>query len=160
MATVTKTWTFTSDAEGLADEALEGALTFAHNAGEASVQFTTSKKNDSQTEGGLNPSTGETWVDWGVPTGSTITDIQITGWQERTDQNTKLDSHDITVDVVDSANSPVSVSPVIGPNLLLDTTISASFNDQGPETQRAVTAGNQASSTDVRLRLRYRVRKY
>ncbi len=154
MATVTKIWTFTSDAEGLVDEALTNKIAFAHDAGEASVKFTSASKGQDTIEGALNGSTGETWEDWGVPAGMAVSDIQVTGWLERTADNTKLTSHDITATIINSAAAAVSATPIIDA-FSLSTTIQGSFTSQGPETQQAVTGGNQASTTDVRLRLAY-----
>lgn len=156
MATVTKTWTFTSDTEGLADEGITNDILFSHDAGDAAVKFTSIKKDNELIEGGLNGSTGETWESWGVPVGATVTNIQVTGWLERTVANTKLGSHDITADILGSGTVPVPVSttPVINA-FSLSTTTSPTFTSQGPETQQAVISGKQASNTDVRLRLRY-----
>ena len=161
MPTVTKTFSFLTDAEGLADQAVSGVV-FAHEAGDGnplgSVKFTQATKSFTHTERARRNTTGETWETWGVPAGNIVTAVQITSRAEKTASVTKLTSHSISMRVVDSAG--VSVHPAgdlvaaVNPGTTVDTlwqTITTGT------VQRAVDAAKQASSTDVRLELEYSV---
>jgi len=156
-ATVVKTWTFTGNAEGLADAANSTSVSFAHDATDNAVKFTTTTKNlSNEVEFGRKAATGETWETWGLPTNATVTDVQITAWQEELVANTKLTSHSLKARIIDSGGSTVhSAGDML--NVTLGTTIDPSYQAGAAGTSRAVDAGSQASSTDVRLELEYTV---
>lgn len=154
MSTTVKTWTFTSDAEGLADAANSTAVTFAHDGTDAAVKFTCATKNIIETEFARNASTGESWETWGVTSGDVITDVQITAWTEKLVANTHLDAHSIKMRIIGSGGSSVhSAGDLIDTSL--GTTTDPSYQAGSAGTSRAVDSGSQASTTDVRLELEY-----
>lgn len=159
MPSVTKTWTFASGAEGLAD-AGNSAVTFAAQAGDGnpadSVKFTQGTKSVTHTEFARRATTGETWETWGVPAGATVTDVQVTAWSERLVSNTKLSSHSIKARIIDSGGASVHAAGDLL-DVALGTTTDASWQAGAAGTQRAVDSAKQASTTDVRLELEYGV---
>lgn len=81
--TQVQTWVFNSDAEGLADAGITSNVTFDHDSGDSAVKFNSAGKNLNDTEYARRSTTGQNWVTWGVPSGATVTHVQITGWKER-----------------------------------------------------------------------------
>lgn len=149
MPTVDKTWVFASDNEGLADVGV-GAWTINHDtAGNpgGSLEFGADALNGTFTEKARRPSTGETWETWGVPAGATVTDVQVISWEYRTYAIT-VTSYAFTMRILDSA--AVSVHSA-GDLASLTLTLNGVWNAVGAGTSRAVDAGKQASTTDVRL---------
>lgn len=150
MATVTKTWSFTSDAEGLADVG-DSAITFQKDPGDASVHFAGAASGT--TERGRRASTGETWETWGVPAGAVVSAIQITAWQGRVWGNFGGESCTLTLRIVDSSGTTVHSAGE------LDSAVHSSsvggWTAHGPGTSRAVDGGKQASTTDVRLEIQF-----
>ena len=159
MATAVKTWVFASDAEGLVDAGNSASLGFAYEGsdgnGAGCVKFTQSMQNaGDQTEYARRAATGETWEDWGVPAGATVTQVQITGWDERLVSNNKLSNHSLDVRVINSGGTTVhSAGDLLG--VSLGTGTDSTWQSGGAGTQRAVDASYQASDTDVRLMLIY-----
>lgn len=148
MATVDKTWVFASDNEGLADVG-DSAISLAHDtAGNpgGSVEFLGGATGTS--ERARRASTGETWETWGVPASSTVTDVQVISWDKRKWAGSQAPR--VRIRVVGSGAASVHSA-----GDLADTTFGTG-NDgawaaQGAGTSRAVDAGSQASTTDVRL---------
>lgn len=158
--TVVKTWAFASDAEGLADAGNTANLTFAAETGDGnpagSVKLTTGTKGQTLTEFARRATTGETWETWGVPSGGTVTAVQVTAWSERLVANTKLSSHSLKARVIGSGGTTVhSVGDAL--DAALGTTTDATWQAGTAGSSRAVDAGSQASTTDVRLELEYTV---
>lgn len=148
MATVTKTWSFTSDAEGLADVG-DSAITFQKDPGDPSVHF--AGDNSGTTERGRRASTGETWETWGVPAGATVTDISVTDYSTRKWAVVAGQSPTLKIRVVDSSGASVhSAGDLVNQNL--GTGQDGSWVPQSG-TSRAVDSGKQASTTDVRLEI-------
>ena len=77
MSTVDKTWTFTSDTEGLADVG-DSAISVAWDSTPHALEFTGGVSGT--TERARRASTGETWETWGVPAGATVTGVQVVSW--------------------------------------------------------------------------------
>ncbi len=155
-ATATTTWTFTGNAQGLADAASSTNVAFAHDATDDAVSFTQTTKAVTETEFGRKATTGETWETWGIPAGATVTNVQITAWTEKLVTNTKLTSHSLKIRIIGSGGSSVhSAGDIL--NATLDTTADASYQAGAAGTQQAVDTGSQASNTDVRLELEYTV---
>jgi len=157
MATVIKTWVFLADAEGLADEGLSAAIAFAFVGADGNppgcVGFTTTTDNlVAVTEKARRAATGQTWEDWGVPAGSTVTSVQITGWDSKTQTLNVGCSGTFSARVVDSGG----VSVTAGGDLIDLSVIPASGTGWGARTPggaQAVNANRQPSATDVRLEL-------
>lgn len=149
VATVTKTWTFTSDAEGLADVG-DSAITFAKDAGDPSVHFTGAASGTQ--ERGRRASTGETWETWGVPAGATVTSVQVLSWQSRRWAAPASQTPTISMRVLDSAAASVhAAGDLVSTNL--GTGTDTGWVNQGAGTSRNVDSGKQASNTDVRLEI-------
>jgi hypothetical protein len=158
--TTTKTWAFAADSEGLADAGNSTNLTFAAHAGDGnpadSIKFTTATKGQTMTEFARRSGTGETWETWGIPSGATVTDVQITAWDEKLRANSKLSSHSIKARIIGSGGSSVhSAGDLL--DVALGTTVDSSWQSPAGGTSQAVDAGSQASTTDVRLELEYTV---
>ena len=161
-ATVVKTWNFASSTEGLADAGNDAILTFAAETSTGSptnsVNFSESSKNTTKTEFARNPSTGETWETWGVPSGATVTSIQFTSWQEYTDPSTLGPTvNNFSARIIDSGGTSVTSGagdPI--PTTAMGTGDTA-WNVQSAGSSRSVDAGKQASTTDVRLELQQNV---
>lgn len=155
MGVAVKSWTFTADAEGLADAGNAANLAFATD-GAGAVKFTTPTKNTTQQEFALRATTGETWATWGVPAGQIVTSIQITAWSKQLVTATKLSSHSFAIRVVGSDGLTVhSAGDLVSG--ALGTSTDVGFVAQGAGTARAVNANRQALTTDVRLKLDYTV---
>ena len=161
MATVVKTWSFASDAEGLADAAVS-AVAFAFQSGDSasgsggSVGFTLTQKGQTLAERALRSATGESWETWGVPAGAIVDSVQITAWSERCAANAKLSSHNIRARLVGSGGASVhSAGELL--DVALGITTDATWQAGAAGSSRAVDAGSQASNTDVRLELEYDV---
>ena len=155
----TKTWVFASDTEGLADAGNHANVSFAHEAGDGNpsgaAEFSTSTKAlSAATEFARKASTGDTWETWGVPAGATVTQVQVTAWDEKLTANTKLTSHTLKARVIGSGGGTVhSAGDLL--DVAMGTTVDASWQAGAAGTARAVDAGSQAASTDVRLELQW-----
>lgn len=152
MATVTKTWTFTADTEGLVDVGDSANLAWAFDAG--STDCVAANGAYTASERSRRASTGQTWETWGVPAGATVTDVQVTSWQRRCWAVSGATSHTMKMRVVDSAGATIHTAGDLI-SVTLPTVIDSAWAAQGAGTSRAVNAGKQASTTDVRLELEY-----
>jgi hypothetical protein len=85
--TITKTFAFVADAEGLVETGLSATLGFAWQAADSasgtggSIKFTTASTTAAQEERAEQNS--KTWADWGVPAGATVTQIALTHWSSK-----------------------------------------------------------------------------
>src|SRR5437870_3890736 len=107
MATVTKTWVFASDNEGLADVGDDANLTVQHDtAGNpgGSLEFV-GAATGAHAERARKATTGETWQTWGVPAGATVTNVQVSSWDFNLWSNQT--SHRFRIRIVDSAGASV-----------------------------------------------------
>ncbi len=155
--TGTKTWNFTGNAEGLADPGNHASVAFSFDATDNAVLFSTTVKSlTNAVEFGRKSTTGETWETWGVPVGATVTNVQITAWQEKLVANSKLSAHSIKARIINSSGTTIHTAGDIL-DVALGTTLDASYQAGVAGTQRAVDASYQASTTDVRLELEYTV---
>lgn len=154
MATVVKTWSFASDTEGLADAGNSG-LFFEFESADGSpasgcAAFRSATKGATLTEFGRKSTTGDSWETWGVPAGATVTSIQITSWRRKMAASTKFSSGNIKARVIGSGGGSVhSVGDLIDWAMANE----ANWTTDTVESSRAVDAGSQASTTDVRLEL-------
>lgn len=148
MATVDKTWVFAADNEGLADVG-DSAITLAHDtAGNPGGSLEFLGAATGTTERARKAATGETWETWGVPAGSTVTDVQVISWDKRHWGGAVTQT--LKMRVVDSAAASVhSAGDLV--NAALGSGVDGAWAPQGAGTSRAVDAGKQASTTDVRL---------
>lgn len=150
MATVTKTWTFAADNEGLADVG-DSAISLAHDtAGNPGGSLEFLGAASGTTERARRATTGQTWETWGVPAGSTVTDVQVTGWDSRKWANTGTPT--VKVRVVGSGGGTVhSAGDLV--SLALGAGANVAWVANGAGTSRAVDSGSQPSTTDVRLEI-------
>lgn len=152
MATVDKTWDFPADAMGLADVG-DSAITVVWDggagavSGNGSLEFTGAATG--VTERARRASTGETWETWGVPPGSTVTDVQLQqAYKRRWDGSAPTAA--LAMRIVDSAAASVhSAGDIL--TVAAATGADGAWVAQGVGTSRAVDSGKQASTTDVRL---------
>lgn len=161
MATVVKTWVFAADAEGLADQGAAASLlaqwiaSDGNPPGSLEFLYTGGAGAQTLTERARRSSTGQTWETWGVPPGSTVTDVQVTAWDYLVWDATANTSMRTRFRILDSAGTTVHAAG----ELVDDTNLRA--NDSGTPhagpvgTSRAVDAGKQASNTDVRLEVEH-----
>lgn len=159
MATVDKTWVFASDNEGLADVG-DSAWTINHDtAGNpgGSLEYGADTLSGTVTERARRATTGETWETWGVPAGSTVTDVQVISFDSRDWQGgSGTTSFTVKARVVNS-----SAATVHSAGDLYNAAVNATnvWSANGAGTSRAVDASYQASTTDVRLEVEVTVVK-
>lgn len=154
MATVDKTWVFLADLEGLADvgdSSLGIANDAAGNPG-GSLEFTEAGTyTATHGERARRASTGETWQTWGVPAGATVTNVQIISFDYRPWTVSSVTSWTVKARILDSAAASVhSAGDLLNQSLTLST---GAWLSAGAGTSRAVDAGKQASTTDVRMEI-------
>lgn len=145
MPTVIKSWTFASDNEGLADAGQTGNITFSWESGDGSPSNGCIKAVVAggmfEGEKAYKASTTDTWETWGVPSGATVTNVNITGKYK------SAGSHDpgVTVNIIDSTGGYIISGGSSGN--------STTWTDFTPVNNAAVGASYQASTTSVRLML-------
>lgn len=162
MPTVTKTWSFASDNEGLDDAGNAAGIAVAFQGADSQsgsggcLRWNMTTKGQTQTEFARRATTGETWESWGVPAGATVTTVQVTAWYEKLQAKVKLSSHSFAARVIGSGGATVhSAGDLISG--AQDTNVDAAWQARGAGTARAVDSGSQASTTDVRLELEYTI---
>lgn len=157
MATLVKSFVFAADAEGLADAGNNANLTFAFDGTDGNptgcVKFTTSTKSATMEEFGQKSTTTDTWQTWGIPSGATVTNAQISAWQKKLVSNTKLSSNSVKLNVIDASAAIVTASDLISASLA--TTTDASWQAQSAGSTIGVNAGSQNSTSAVRLKIDY-----
>lgn len=162
MPTVVKTWSFATDAEGLADAGGSSSIAFAYEGGDGSasagcVKFTTAVDGlVNETEQGRKVSTADTWETWGVPGGATVTNVQVTAWKAKLADDTGLsEANDckLTIQAVDASAVSVTDADLIGSQNIT----SLSWTAMSAGSLRGVISGKQTSSTPVRLELEVRL---
>ena len=160
MATVVKTWVFAADAEGLADVGDSAPMAVAWVASDGdpagSLEWLQSS-NGSASDRARRAGTGQTWETWGVPAGATVTDVQITAWDYLVWGMAAISAMRLRMRILDSGGTTIHAA-----GELLDDTTTHSADGGTPHagaagTSRAVDAGKQASTTDVRLELEFGV---
>lgn len=148
MATWDKTWVFAADNEGLADNG-DSAMNVLHDTGGnpgGSLEFTGGATGT--TERARRAATGQTWETWGVPAGSTVTDVQVISYDTRRWNGAK--SATLTMRIIGSGGTTVHTAGDLV-SLAMTLASDGAWVNQGAGTSRAVDAGSQPSTTDVRL---------
>lgn len=153
-----KTFVFLSDNEGLADAANSSIITVSWvsddgNPDYGCLDFDFSGAMTSEIEYARNPSTGITWEDWGVPEGSTVTDVQITAYQHSYIENNKVTSLLFKARIIDSVGDSVTddtQADLISESLGVD---GFSWTAASAGSKIAVNSDRQSSTTDIRLEL-------
>jgi hypothetical protein len=131
MGTVTKTWSFDTDAEGLVDN-LESAMTFGYG-GDQAVRFSGSGSMATLIESAIG-GFDETWYDWGVPYNGEVTHLQITAFSKKVITATNVSAHILSyIDVYTDASTCVT-----GLNHLVE---NRSWNASGTDAGYIVQAG-------------------
>ena len=102
-----KTWSFTTDLEGLTDQGNSNDVVFQRNATDASAQFAITGRNKSGTESARTPDDATSWETWGVPSGRTITRVRCAGWKKK-----------ISVYNVVDATGPFQIRVLSGTNVI------------------------------------------
>lgn len=149
MSTVDKTWVFAADNEGLADVG-DSAVTVAHDtAGNPGGSLEFLGAASGTVERARRAATGQSWETWGVPSGATVTSVQVISWDKRK-YNAGGAAPTITMRVVGSGGSTVHTAGDIA-SAAFSNAQDGAWSSQGAGTSRAVDGGSQASTTDVRL---------
>ena len=98
MATVQRTFSFATNAEGLTDQAVS-AIAFAWDGADGNpagcVKFTQGTKNVTQSERATT--SGLTWASYGVPAGATVNTARVVSFWRKVAANTKLTSHTLAI---------------------------------------------------------------
>jgi hypothetical protein len=150
--TVVKTLQFLTDLEGLADVGDSADITVVRDATGNPTGSLEWLVDATGTERARRPSTGQTWETWGVPPGSIVTDLQITGF-DYINWNSITSSSTISIRIVDSAGATVhSAGDLINLGLTMTPT-GTPWKVAGAGPSRAVNASKQASTTDVRFEI-------
>jgi len=158
MATVSRTFTFTSDLEGLQHLGPSADITASYNAsdGDPSVGCLSAQlTGDLASSSGniYNPSTGETWEDWGVPAGALVTDIQVTAYNHQFVENNLVTAFTCQMEVIDSYGNSVTSDDnqyILNDNIGIN---GFSWAAGGSGIQRSINSNRQDSDTDVRLKI-------
>lgn len=155
MGYIQKMWTFDTTSEGLADVGNSAVITGVWDAtGNGGGAFDISATSNGS-ESFRRAATGETWETWGVPPGLTVTSVEILS----------ADSHRWTAGsgtqrfrmrLVDSAATSLVAADLFDNSPATGATDSAGvwvpYYGAGA---KAVNAGKQASTTDVRLEIQF-----
>jgi hypothetical protein len=150
MATVTKTWVFASNVEGLVEVGDMAGTNFSYNATDGSPS------NGSIVFGGIDSGnkerartgTGVTWETWGVPSSSVVQSVQVTSWMAKglgggsTNGVTRMR-------IVNSSNTTVHSAG----DLVDKTHKVTAWTTYTDGASRAVDASYQASTTAVKMEL-------
>lgn len=153
MATVQRTLSFGTDAEGLADQAVS-AVAFAYEGADGnpagSVKFTYGVKGATASEQART--SGTTWASlFGIPSDATVNTVRVVSYQRKVAGVAKLSSHSIILRIVDGAGA------TIGGDLASETLPTATSGWlAGGGIAVAQTVGQVASST-ARLGMQYTV---
>lgn len=162
MSTLTGTLSFTSDAEGLSDAGSTGNITFAHEPADGSpssgcVKFTTSTNNQNNVVEYGRSGTGINWESlFGVPAGATVNSFQITGWKQKVASDGGLTNFTTKMRLVDSGTGAI----IHGSDLISHSAVPyslGSWEDQAAGSSRSIDSGKQASTTQIRWELEWRV---
>jgi hypothetical protein len=159
MATVTKTWVFAADNEGLADQAKSTTITAAWLSSDGSpangcLRFTAVAKSINGHEIASKGTTTDTWETWGVPAGATVTAIELTNWKSRVAAFTNGTSHNFDLHVVDSGSNNV-VAPYLIGGFTLPTTVNSSWVTQSTSGPQSVDPLFSASTQTTMLEIDY-----
>lgn len=154
MATVTKTWSFPTDAMGLVKTTGSASITFAWVSADQAIQFSTASRNFSGNAAVATPDSTDTWETWGVPAGSTVTGIRLAGWKSRLAANVGLTSATLQFEVVDSFGTSLT-NPTLYTATLATTPTATTYTAGPAGSLQSVTATFQPSNSYVRLQLFY-----
>ncbi len=157
-ATVTKTWSTWTNAvagENLADAANTSKIAYARDATDGAAKFTSTDTSLSDTsEYGIQSATGDTWVTWGVPAGSTVSKARVNSAKKKVVDNTGMTVNHWGVCIIDNAGTALMASTNMLDSQTLATTTDADYVALGANADINVNAGSQAAATAVRLRLK------
>lgn len=160
MASATRIWEFTGDAEGLADSGNSAEILFAHEPTDGviggsvpagCVKFTATSLV-SQVERAIKP-VGDTWESlFGIPAGSTIIDVQLVGYYSRL-VTYGGGLYTLRIRIVDSDGVSVHAAGDLINTAISNAPHGWTLNSAGA--LRGVNAAAQASNTPVRLQLEF-----
>lgn len=152
MPLVNKSFVFSDPADDMPDGGNAANIIVSRNASEPSIQTNCSVRGITQTEF-ATISSGNTWEDWGVPSGATVSSVRFTTWTDRVANNTRLGSHSVVFSIVD--NSGNSILSSIITSAVLPNTTAASFSDEGSTSLVNVIPASQSPTSVARLRFEY-----
>lgn len=158
MSTTAVTWSTwsTNSWEVLVDAANSSTLDYAKDATDVAAKFTTTTKSATMTEFGRKSGAGNTWASiFGIPTGSTVTAVQVSAWKKKLVANTKISSNSVKINMIADDATRVSTADLISASL--GTTTDGSYVDQSAGSSTSVSSTYQAATTNVRLSLEYTV---
>lgn len=147
MSTVSKTWAFPTDLMGFVDVGLS-AVSITYDASPQAAEILGAATGTNEK---FRTATSVNWEAWGVPSGGTVTDVQITDFKSRRWSN-PIVSTTIALRIVDSSGVSVHSAGDLHSVALL-TGSDGSFVSNGAGTSRTVDSGKQASTTNVRLEI-------
>jgi hypothetical protein len=148
MATTTHTLAFTADAEGLTDQGGTADITWEFSTYSRFVSSTSDMIESVET---ARNTTGETWEDWGVPAGGTVTAVQITDFEvDIVNSSNRVTANTTYLRLVDDGGTAIHTG-----DLHTDTTTSGAggWATHSAGTQQSVTASYQESTQLVSLYL-------
>ncbi len=151
MPTVIKNFNFGEVSNDLVDQANAANITASQNTTEPSIAFTCTANNILETEYGLYQD-GDTWEDWGVPSGATVNSVSAE-WTDRTADNSRLTTHSVDLDIMQTDGTTTCLDAVLATKDL-SVAIEGTFNTNTGSVIN-VSTGSQSSTTVVRLRASY-----
>jgi hypothetical protein len=156
MTVITKTFSFDVGPETMVNIPIPPSpLTFSWLNGDSQsgiggcVHFTTTGAGSQE---GRGQTVGNTWESWGVPPGATVLTVQVLQWYSKVAQNTDLQS--VTLDgirLVDANGNRVYIGSDSVDNYVLNTTIDASWQAQGPGIPVSILLNSRPSNTPVQF---------
>lgn len=152
MPLVNKSFVFSDAADDMPDGGNAANITISRNGTEPSIQTACSTRGITQTEFATTV-TGNTWEDWGVPSGATVSSVRFTTWTDRVASVSRLGSHSVVFSIVDNSGNSILSSTLTSKSL--PTTTSTGFTDNGATTLVNVIPSSQASTSVARLRFEY-----
>lgn len=146
MATVTKTWTFLTNANGWADVGDDAGEVFSFtDVGQQCVSFARPTSGTSSERG--RTGTGVTWETWGVPSGATVTSIVFLATCSR-NTSTGFVSSSLQGRVLNSSNTTI-----LDGGDSLDSSVSGTSYVNRSGVSRNINSSYQASTTNVKAEM-------
>lgn len=162
MATASRTYVFAANAEGFTDVGDDAGLAVAFSGTDGNPAGSLEWLGSGLSLGAHSERSRDTLQDWtakfsGIPAGATITQVQVTGWDELS-WNTGYSARQVRFRIVDSGGTTVHSA-----GELFDTGSGVAANNigtpsaKGAGTARAVDSSFQAAATQIRFEIQLNV---
>jgi len=152
MSTLTDNYTFDTDAQGLTDAGMSAHIAFAWLSSDGDpangcIQFLATAPNLTFENEAAISTPGQTWEDFGVPSGSTVTAVQIGGY------HVKQTVASVAVELNMGMVSTVGAVHPAGPLISASYASPIGWTTEGAGPMRSVSAACQLSATPVQFEI-------